>query len=231
MYQWLLFDADNTLFDFNLAEQKSLEATFRHFDSRYENGIMSTYKKINHEVWSAFERGELSSVEIRPLRFEKLFDALQLAGDAVQWGEMYAYQLGQCPELLPGADALLEAVAPHFRLGMITNGLTAVQRSRLALSPIEAFFDPIIISEEVGVKKPEPAIFELAFAQMDNPSKHEVLMIGDSLSSDIQGGINFGIDTCWYNPTERSNANNVPVTYEVTNYDALLSVLGVEVAC
>lgn len=226
MYKWLLFDADNTLFDFNKAESKSLRDTFEAQDLPYRPTYIDVYKQINHEVWSAFERGEVTSEQIKTLRFEKLLNALEMDGDARKFGKIYTHQLGQCPDLLSGVEMLLAQLAPHFKLGMVTNGLTAVQTSRLALSPIKNYFDPIIISEQVGVKKPDPAIFEIAFQEMGQPPKREALMIGDSLSSDIQGGINFGIDTCWYNPNGLENKTGILITHEINKLADLIKVVG-----
>lgn len=226
MYKWLLFDADNTLFDFTKAEEKSLKATFELQKLSYSQKFVEVYKMINHAVWEAFERGELTAVEVKLLRFEKLLNEINVKGDASQFSQTYVQQLGNCPDLIPGAEELLASLAPRYKIGMITNGLKVVQRSRLALSPIQNYFDPIIISDEVGSKKPEPAIFDIAFSAMNNPAKEEVIIIGDSLSSDMLGGINYGIDTCWYNPHNKENNHNLPVTYEIKSLAELEGVVG-----
>ncbi len=215
MYQWLLFDADNTLFDFSLAQKKAFKATFQIEDLPYSDEIYQSYEKINHSVWEAFERGEISSDEIKTIRFLRLFETVGVQRDAIQFSQTYTTQLGLCHDLIAGAEELLSHLSSTINLGLITNGLATVQRSRLGRSPIKKFFDPVIISEEVGAKKPEAKIFDVAFEAMGNPSKESVLMIGDSLSSDILGGINYGIDTCWYNPYSKPNHDQLGFTFEI----------------
>lgn len=225
MYQWLLFDADNTLFDFNKAEAKSFRLTCAHFGIPFTPRVMAQYKAINHDTWSRFERGEFSANGINQYRFGTLFEAIGHRGDPDEFGAHYLVELGNCPDLLEGAEQVVEALAPHFKLGIVTNGLTAVQTARFACASITRYFNPIIISEQVGVKKPEPAIFDAAFAKMGYPDKRNVLMIGDSLSSDILGGVNYGIDTCWVNPLLKPNAKNLPITYEIIAITELPTLL------
>lgn len=225
MYQWLLFDADNTLFDFTKAEAKSFRLTCAHFGIPFTPKVMAQYKAINHETWSRFERGEFPADGINQYRFGTLFDAIGHRGDPDEFGAHYLVELGHCPDLLDGVEQMVERLAPYFKMGIVTNGLTAVQTARFALSSITRHFDPIIISEQVGVKKPEPAIFDAAFAKMNYPQKSSVLMIGDSLSSDILGGVNYGIDTCWYNPLQKPNDKNLPITHEIIAITELPALL------
>lgn len=225
MYKWLLFDADNTLFDFNLAEAKAFRETCAHFGIEFTPDVMAQYKVVNHDTWSRFERGEFPASGINAYRFGTLFKEIGHDGNPEAFGNYYLLELGNHPDLIDGAAELVEQLAGGFKMGIVTNGLTAVQRSRFALSPITKHFNPIIISEEIGVKKPQPEIFDAAFAQMNGATKAEVLYIGDSLSSDMQGGINYGIDTCWYNPTQKENSQNLPITHKITALHQLLDIL------
>ncbi|MEM7333303.1 MAG: YjjG family noncanonical pyrimidine nucleotidase [Chloroflexota bacterium] len=225
MYQWLLFDADNTLFDFSLAEEKAFQATFAAQNLPFSDKTFQQYKQINKIVWEQFEQGLLTPDEVKVTRFERLFEALHIEQDSKRFSTAYTDQLSLRDDLLDGVEALLATLAPTYKMGLITNGLKKVQRSRLARSSIQSYFDPVIISEEVGSKKPETKIFDVAFTAMGNPAKASVLIIGDSLSSDILGGINYGIDTCWYNPSRKPNSDRLPLTYEIQSLDQLPQLL------
>lgn len=225
-YQWLLFDADGTLFDFNQAESMALTGTFSAFDLPFDNETGETYRQVNAQTWLEFEQGLISQQRLRSKRFERLFQALDVDLDATAFSDEYLRQLGRGTYLIPGAEALLAELDGRFKLLLITNGIPEVQRSRIAGSTIKRYFPQLIISGEVGVAKPDPKIFDAAFANMDWPAKETVLMIGDSLSSDIRGGQNYGIDTCWYNPNGRTPGHKPKPTYEIHDLGHLLSIVG-----
>lgn len=222
-YQWLLFDADNTLFDFNLAEVKALENAFHDFGYAYNGSTGDIYRTINKRVWEQLELGEITAKELRTARFSQLFAAIGIDGEPEPFSEAYLRHLANCGDLVAGAEALIQQVNQDYRLGLITNGLSDVQRPRLATSPLEPYFETITISDEIGVAKPDPGIFDVAFAQMGHPQKTAVLIIGDSLSSDMQGGLNYGIDTCWYNPGGKET--DLPVTYNIQRLEELSAIL------
>jgi 2-haloacid dehalogenase len=225
-YSWLLFDADGTLFDYDTAESKALAATFRDSDIPYSAGYANTYRQINAQMWADFEQGKVSQEALRSERFGRLFHTLNIEADPVAFSDTYLINLGNAADLIDGAVELLQAVHANHKLMLITNGIPAVQRSRLAISPIQGYFDAIIISGEIGVAKPHPAIFDAAFHAMDHPPKSETLIIGDSLTSDIQGGLNYGIDTCWYNPHHRPPNPNITALHEIHDLQQLLSLPG-----
>ena len=222
-YSWLLFDADNTLFDFNLAEVKALENSFAEFGYPYNGRSGDTYRAINKQVWEQLERGEISATELRTARFSRLFDALGIQGEPDPFSGAYLRHLANCGDLIDGAETLIQQLSQQYRLGLITNGLSDVQRPRLAASPLQPYFETVTISDEIGIAKPDPGIFEVAFGQMGNPQKTAVLIIGDSLSSDMQGGLNYGIDTCWYNPENKPT--EMPVTYNIQRLEELHTIL------
>jgi len=155
-----------------------------------------------------------------------LAEAIDIPLDPARFSATYLSQLGQNAQLIDGAEAMLRALSGQVDMMLITNGLHAVQRSRFALSPLPAYFADIIISEEVGVAKPAPGIFDIAFEKMGNPAKDRVLIIGDSLSSDMAGGINYGIDTCWFNPDGRARDGQVGITHEIRRLSDLPPMLG-----
>jgi 2-haloacid dehalogenase len=158
-------------------------------------------------------------------RFELLLEALQLAGSADDLNVAYVEQLGLCTDLIDGAYDVLQTLSKSSRIAIVTNGLEAVQRSRLMRSTIHPFIAELVISEEVGAAKPHPAFFDAAFARAGNPPRSEVLIIGDSLSSDIQGGVDYGIDTCWYNPTGEAASEGLSLNYEIRHLQELLTIL------
>ena len=225
-YKWLLFDADGTLFDYDKAEAAALANTFREFDLTLGPDDTATYRSINGDLWLAFERGKIAQGDLRTARFQRLFGALGLAQDAESFSERYLHNLGAASDLLEGAEPLVKMLQAHFSLALITNGIAMVQRSRLARSPLADCFDPIVISEEVGASKPAPEIFDVAFAKMGHPNKNDVLIVGDSLTSDMQGGYDYGIDTCWFNPQAKPRETNLPLSYEIQSLKALPSIVG-----
>jgi len=226
-YRWLLFDADGTLFDYDKAERTALQKTFEEVGLAFERRYLAVYKNINSQIWRDFEQGKISQQELRTRRFDLLFEAVGVDYDSRDFSPKYLRRLSQRTELIEGAEEVIEVLADKFEMALITNGLKDVQRPRIAASSLREYFKNIIISEEVGVAKPDTRIFDAAFVQMKRPSKDEVLIIGDSLSSDIQGGVNYGIDTCWFNPEGKANSHAVISTFEIKALNELLELLGV----
>jgi 2-haloacid dehalogenase len=227
-YQWLLFDADGTLFDYDRAEAAALQKVFESFGFEYNLAYAQAYHRINAQIWREFERGEISQVDLRTKRFALLFEALEIEFDSDNFSRSYLKYLGEGYYLLDGAQDILEALYGKTGLMLITNGLKDVQRSRLARSTISHFFADVIISEEVGIAKPENGIFEVAYQKMGCPDKKNILMIGDSLSSDMRGGNQFGIDTCWFNPGGDERDANVSIQYEITHLSEILTIIGLD---
>jgi 2-haloacid dehalogenase len=226
-YSWLLFDADGTLFDYDAAENHALEATFSGFSLTYTTDVLGIYREINDEMWQAFEKGEITQTDLKTERFRRLLLSVGV-GNSIPPGDFsqqYLYNLGNCVFLIDDAETVLDTLSGIVHLALITNGLKAVQRSRLAQSTIGHYFEAVLISEELGVAKPHPGIFDAAFAAMGYPVKTEVLIIGDSLSSDIKGGQDYGIDTCWYNPQMRPCSTSDRIDYEIQNLEQILGIV------
>jgi len=168
----------------------------------------------------------ISQQRLRSKRFERLFHSLNVDRDPAAFSNEYLRQLGRGTYLIAGAEDLLAELDGRFKLLLITNGIPEVQRSRMAGSTIKQYFPKLIISGELGVAKPDPQIFDAAFNAMDYPPKNNVLIIGDSLTSDIRGGQNYGIDTCWFNPHGRTPAPGIKPTYEIQGLEQLLDIVG-----
>lgn len=226
-YKWLLLDADGTLFDYDQAEATALKRTFEELGCAYQTEYAEVYRQINGQIWLEFEQGGITQERLRTRRFELLFEALKLECVPETFSSRYLSNLAEGIDLIEGAEEVLRALLGKIGLVMITNGLKDVQRPRFARSSIADCFTDFVISEEVGAAKPDPRIFDFAFDRMDHPRKEEVLIVGDSLSSDIQGGNNYGIDTCWFNPARKPHSADVNVKYEISRLYELLDLVGI----
>ncbi|RME45669.1 MAG: noncanonical pyrimidine nucleotidase, YjjG family [Chloroflexi bacterium] len=224
-YTWLLFDADGTVFDFDKAEATALARTLAEFGVEATEQRLQQYREVNREIWRAFEAGELGAENLSVIRFERYLDLLAMRGKAQDFSDRYLEHLAGCTDLVEGAEEVVRALSREYRLLLITNGLKAVQRPRFEQSRICDCFEDIVISEEVGVAKPDGRIFDVAFARMGYPRKEEVLIVGDSLSSDMRGGCAYGIDTCWFNPTGQARPDDLNIRYEILRLPELLDIL------
>ncbi len=214
-YTTILFDLDHTLFDTEQSELRAFYQTMLAAGIVNPEQHIATYRSINSALWVQVERGEVTPQQVRTLRFERLVAELHLDLDPVSLADAFVIGLGANGGLYPGARELLAHLGEQHTLGLVTNGLGEVQRARLKRLKIEQYFDAVVISAEVGVAKPGTEIFDLVFAALGNPKKDDVVMIGDSLSSDIQGGTNYGISTCWYNPNKNEAGPNDQITHEI----------------
>lgn len=225
-YKVLIFDADETLFDFKKAEKEAFKETILEFGMDYDKSYhFETYKVINSAIWKELEQGLITQSKLKIERFKRLSNKLQIPFDEVEFANAYMKHLANGSFLFEDSTDLIESIKDNYTLMIVTNGLTVVQEKRIKQSTIAKYFKDIVISENIGVSKPNPGIFEYTLKDMKNIDKSQVLMIGDSLSSDIQGGISFGIDTCWYNPKEIANKTDLKPTYEVKSLKELKDLL------
>ena len=222
-YQWLLFDADNTLFDYDKAESFALRKTFIDYQLVLQSSYSAQYREINARIWHEYELGRITQDALRTERFRRLFASLGIKTDTNAFSEHYLQNLAQGSFLIDGAEALIKQLHADYRLAILTNGIGDVQHPRFNNSTIAGYIETLVVSGDLGVAKPDPAIFDVAFRRMGDPAKKAVLIIGDSLSSDMQGGINYGIDTCWYNPYGRTSS--LPITYEIKRLTELNEIV------
>jgi len=224
-YTWLILDADGTLLDFQRAEAVALGKTSIQMGLQVSGDFCDAYHAINDSLWQEFEAGILCAHEIRSQRFMRLFEKLGIAGDSNAFSEAFLKNVIRESTFIDGAESLLARLENRIGLILLTNGFADVQRLRIARLGLQETFDHVIISEEVGAAKPDRAIFEITFERIGQPDKARVLIIGDSLSSDIQGGLNYGIDTCWFNPEQRSNTTGIEPTYEIGHLNDVAELL------
>ena len=225
-YKFLLFDLDHTLLDFDAAEDVALSHLLK------EEGVedIQTYKDyyvpMNKTLWKDLELKKITKQELVNTRFAKLFAHFGIEKDGAYLAERYQFFLSKQGQIFPGVEDLLKKLIHQgFELYAATNGITFIQTGRLEQSGIAPYFKEIFISEQLHTQKPDAAFYEKIGARIPNFDKNQTLMIGDSLSADIQGGNNAGIDTIWYNPHHLENKTLAKPTYEVDSYQALLEIL------
>lgn len=226
-YKFLLFDLDHTLLDFDAAEDIALTQLLE------EEGVedIQTYKDyyvpMNKALWKDLEQKKITKAELIKTRFAKLFAHFVIEKDGAYLAERYQFFLSKQGQTFPGVEDLLKKlISKGYELYAATNGITYIQTGRLEQSGIAPYFKEIFISEQLHTQKPDAEFYEKIGARIPNFDKNQTLMIGDSLSADIQGGNNAGIDTIWYNPHHLENKSLAQPTYEVDSYQALLDCLG-----
>ena len=196
------------------------------FGIRCEPGHLERYRKINLSWWQALEQGRTTPAKLKVGRFAELLTALDADAAAEKLSQVYLERLGEARWLLDGAAEVLGRLQQSYRLAIVTNGLTKVQRNRMAGSGLEPFISKLFISEEMGAAKPAPEFFDHVFERLGQPPRQEVLMVGDSWSSDVAGAANYGLDVCWFNPAGKPRPEEPPITHEIQSLRQLPEWLG-----
>ncbi|MBR5134675.1 MAG: YjjG family noncanonical pyrimidine nucleotidase, partial [Clostridia bacterium] len=214
-YTCLLMDADETLLDFRRSEGYALETTLASHGVTMTPAMHEAYHEINRLLWQQLEVGALTRSRLKVQRFEEFFAVIGLEGvDAAAFNEAYMTAIGEKGFMLDGALALLKDLSARYPVYIITNGTASVQHTRLADSGMLPFVKDVFISEEIGADKPSPLFFDHVLNAIGNPDKRELLVIGDSLTSDVRGGNMSGIDTCWYNPDGKTAPAEITPTMQ-----------------
>lgn len=215
-YEIFLFDADETLFDYNMAEENALINMFNKYGLSYEKDTRTKYRKINHEIWDRFEKGLIAKNDMQVLRFKQLFDILRINCDPRRFNEEYIIELGKGSFLIDGAYELCRSIYENNKkIYIVTNGISLTQKVRLENSAIKPYIADLFDSEKIGYHKPNRLYFEYVFSHIPNIDKRKTIIVGDSLSADIAGGNNAGIDSCWFNKSDIENETAIKPTYEV----------------
>ncbi len=218
-YDFILFDADGTLLDFHKSEAEAVR------DAMTLNGIEPTdekvrlYSDINDGLWKKLERGEIEKKVLLYHRFELLFEALGVEGDAKKMAADYMQLLSTKGYVLDGAEEMCKALFGKVKMYIVTNGVEFIQRGRYARCGIDKYFDDVFISDVIGCEKPSVKYFEYVADRIEGFDKKRALIVGDSLTSDMRGGLNYGIDTCWYDPKGKKCPDDMPLTYIAHSFD------------
>ena len=221
-YYCILFDADNTLLDFDAAESKALADTLRAYGIEPDAETVQTYRTINEELWHQLEKGQIRREKLMAERFTRFLKAVNAAGSGVEMNRFYLEQLSTHPDLAaPNVLDVLRELSEVATLAVVTNGFEKVQTRRAVESGILDYVEDVFVSEKMDSEKPNRKIFDAALRTLGVENREHVLMVGDSLSSDIQGGVNAGLDTCWYNPGHTENPGKVCPTYEIASLEEL----------
>ena len=224
----VFFDLDDTILDFARSEAEALSRALREEGLPAGEETLARYHRINAEQWAMLERGETTRKRLLSRRFSLLFDSMGVGRDPEAFCRRYQEYLGQEAWFVPGAEALLKTLAPRYALYLASNGTADTQYSRLAAAGIRGYFQRIFVSQEMGADKPSGAFFDACFAALPGLSRQEVLMVGDSLTSDIRGGKNAGLATCWYNPRRETCPPELRPDFEMRALSELPGILARE---
>ncbi len=226
-YTTLLFDLDHTLLDSDESERQAYAHTMATIGLDDSGAHFDRYVTINREMWRCVEAGDIQPAHVRHRRFERFIAELDLDADANEMADAFVWGLAHYGDLYPGAREVLGTLSKTATLAVVTNGLTYVQRTRIDRLDLGAFFHTVTISEEVGATKPRQEIFDITFERLGEPDRSSALMIGDSLTSDIAGGRNYGIDTCWYNPHGTQRPDGTQIDHEIASLGELTDITAV----
>ena len=220
-YDTILFDADGTLFDFSRSESEAIRETMSAFDITPTEELVRGYSVINDSLWKMLERGEIEKQVLLYRRFELFCEKYGFVCDAVKMAETYMNLLSQKAYLLDGAENLCRSLFGNVRLYIVTNGVEFIQKGRYSRSGMEKYFDGFFISGVIGYEKPSVEYFERVAADLPDFDKASTLIVGDSLTSDIRGGINYGIDTCWYNPRRKPVPDDMKINSVCDSFEGI----------
>ena len=228
MIEFLFLDLDDTILDFHKAERIALSKTIRDFGVEPTEEVLHRYHLINKWHWEQLELGKLTRAEVLQNRFGVLFSELGLSVDAAACAKAYEKNLSIGHYFLPGAEEAVDALSKKYRLFLASNGTASVQKSRMTSANLYRFFETVFVSQEIGHNKPSRAYFDAAFARIPGFDPDKCIMVGDSLTSDIQGGKNAGIRTVWINPGHAPGRSDIVPDYEIealSQLEALLETL------
>ena len=225
MIEFLFLDLDDTILDFHKAERIALSKTIREFGVEPTEAVLNRYHLINKWHWEQLELGKMTRAEVLTGRFKMLFEELGLSVDPVQMQAGYERNLSIGHYFLPGAEEAVECLSKKYKLYLASNGTAVVQKGRMTSANLYRFFIKSFVSEEIGHNKPSKAYFDAAFAQIPDFDPDKAMIVGDSLSSDIKGGNNAGIRTCWVNPNHLPHHPDIRVDYEIEALSQLPALL------
>lgn len=224
-YDVILMDADDTLFDFSAAERQALKSTMERWSLPFSEEILRLYDQINRECWQSYEQGRVEKDEMLRSRFYLLFERLKITANPDTFNYEYLTALGEGSQLLPGAYELCKALySRQYPLYIATNGVARTQKSRVKQSQIAPFFEGLFISETIGHQKPKKEFFDAVFQALSITDPRRVILLGDSLTSDMTGGKNAGLVTCWIAP-EGADDGGIGCDYQISELAQFLKIV------
>lgn len=224
-YEYILLDIDDTLLDFQANEKQSFAKVIGDFGYEDAEQYFPVYQKINHQLWKDYEKGLIAKEEILNTRFSKLMEKFDVQVDGVKWEQAYRSYLNKGAQLIDGAEGICLWLKNKYKLYVVSNGVSETQRTRLAASGLEPYFEELFISEEVGAQKPSKEFFAYVEKHIPGFDKEKALIVGDSYSSDIQGGLQYGIDTCWFIRGDEPDDEGRKSTYRISRLKQLKDIL------
>lgn len=224
-YSYLLFDADNTLFDFDAANRNAFHVVCRQCDIPDTDETFALYERCNNTMWAAFDRGECTKDFLVVERFRRFLKAMALDRDPALCNRIHLTALGASTLLLPHAEEVCNTLSQTHRLYIVTNAVASVQRSRLHRSAVAPYITDAFISEDAGASKPSRAYFDYVFDRIPGITRDNCLLIGDSPSSDIRGANNAGIPCCWYDPHGATLPEDLRIDYRITDLRQLCDIV------
>ena len=223
--EFLFLDLDDTILDFQKAERLAISRTFRSFGLEPTDQVLERYHVINRQHWERLERGELTRDQVLTGRFQMLFEELGIPAQPQAVAKGYEHNLGLGHYFLPGAKEALDTLRGKYRLFLASNGTASVQHSRLTSAGLYPYFEEVFVSQALGANKPSRAFFDACAARIPGYDPRKALMVGDSLTSDILGGINAGMKTCWVCPPEAQGRPDIVPDYRIEALSQLPELL------
>ena len=225
MKKIILIDLDNTLIDFNECARHSIINAFNELGFTYTDKVFETFITENVKIWKRLEKGEITKPQLRADRWNIILKKLGIDFDGTVLEEMFENGVAKGAYAVDGAYELLEYLKDKYKLYIVSNGFRFVQESRIKIGNFEKYFDDVFVSEDVEIPKPAKEFFDYCFEKLGNADKNDTILIGDSLSADIIGGINYGIDTIWFNKNNEPLPNNIEPTYTVNTLKEIQKIL------
>lgn len=225
MVEFLFLDLDDTILDFHAAEAVALEKTFRELGIAISPAVIERYKQFNILHWKMLERGEITREQVKTGRFAALFAELGVSCDPMEATTVYEKHLAVGHYFLPGAQEAVQRLSEKYRLFLASNGTASVQKGRMTSANLYRFFEQVFVSEEIGHTKPSKEYFDIAFSRIEGFDPERAMIAGDSLTSDIRGGSNAGIRTCWINRYHAPRDPEIHADYEIESLSQLEALL------
>lgn len=227
MIKVILWDIDGTVLNFLKSENYAIKKCFAALNiCECDDAMVERYSAINKKYWEMLERGEITKPQVQRGRFEELFEKEGIEFHEIdELNKMYQVVLGDKIFFNDDSFELLKSLKGRYKQYAVTNGTITAQENKMRQSGLVEVFDGVFISDKIGYEKPSVSFFDAVFEAIGAYEKDDIMIVGDSLTSDIQGGNNAGIMCCWYNPDRNVNNKNLRIDYEIKNLNDINNIL------